>query len=246
MKWKKLNHNMPLRPIYYDTETTGVKPDRDRIIEIAAYDPERNQRFEKFVNPGCPIPPEATAIHHITNDMVASASSFAIVGAEFIDFCEGEVVLIAHNNDSFDYQFLRIEFERHALQMPAWKFLDSLKWARRYRPDLPRHTLQFLREIYEIAANNAHRALDDVIVLHQLFQSLIDDLSIEDVYALLNNPRTIQSMPFGKHQGQPLNQIPRSYIQWLASSGAFEKPENKELKDNFQRLGLLTALSGAV
>ena len=238
---------MPLRAIYYDTETTGVKSDKDRIIEIAAYDPEQNRRFEKLVNPGCPIPPEATAIHHINNDMVASAPSFAEVGLEFIDFCKGDVVLIAHNNDNFDYHFLRVEFQRHALEMPSWKFLDTLKWARRYRPDLPRHTLQFLREIYGIKANNAHRAFDDVFILHQLFQTLIDDLSIDDVYQLLNRPRSLQHMPFGKHQGQPLSQIPRPYIQWLASSGAFDKPENQELKNSFQKLGLLDlATIGAV
>lgn len=237
---------MPLRPIYYDTETTGIKAEKDRIVEIAAYDPVRDLRFEKFVNPGCPIPPEAIAIHHITDEMVASAPSFAQVGKEFIEFCEGDVVLIAHNNDNFDVHFLRNEFERHTVAMPSWKFLDSLKWARRYRPDLPRHTLQFLREIYEIPANNAHRALDDVIVLHQIFQSFIDDLPMDDVYALLNRPRSIQNMPFGKHQGQPLSQLPRTYIQWLASSGALDKPENQELKESFQRLGLLASMTAGI
>lgn len=227
-----------LRAIYYDTETTGIKSDKDRIIEIAAFDPVQDRRFEMLVNPGCLIPPEATAIHHITNEMVASAPSFAQVGADFIQFCEGNVVLIAHNNDNFDMHFLRAEFARHTLEMPSWKFLDTLKWARRYRPDLPRHTLQFLREIYGIKANTAHRAFDDVSVLHQLFQSMIDDLSIEDVYQLLNRQRSLQHMPFGKHQGQPLKQIPRAYIQWLSTSGAFDKAENQELKESFQRLGL--------
>lgn len=230
---------MPLRPIFYDTETTGVRPDKDRIIEIAAYDPVRNLSFEKLVKPGIPIPPDATAIHHITDEMVASAPSFAQIGAEFIDFCEGEVVLIAHNNDAFDLHFLRNEFQRHSIEMPTWKFFDTLKWARRYRPDLPRHTLQFLREIYGITANNAHRALDDVIVLHQVYNFMVDDLSMDDVYALLNRPRAIQHMPFGKHQGQPLSKVPRSYVQWLASGGALDKPENLELKETFLRLGLL-------
>lgn len=234
---------MPLRPIFYDTETTGVRPDKDRVIEIAAYDPVRNLNFEKLVNPGCPIPPDATAIHHITNEMVASAPSFAQVGAEFIDFCQGDVVLIAHNNDSFDLHFLRNEFQRHSIDMPAWKFFDTLKWARRYRPDLPRHTLQFLREIYGIAANNAHRALDDVIILHQVFNFMVDDLSMDEVYNLLNRPRAIQHMPFGKHQGLPLSKVPRSYVQWLASGGALDKPENQELKETFLRLGLLESAS---
>jgi DNA polymerase-3 subunit epsilon len=227
------------RAIFYDTETTGIKPERDRIIEIAAYDPLLDRRFEKLVNPGIPIPTEATAVHHITDEMVASAPSWAEIGKEFIEFCEGDVVLIAHNNDQFDYHFLRLEFERHSISMPAWKFLDTLKWARRYRPDLPRHTLQFLREIYGIAANNAHRALDDVIVLYQLFSLMIDDLSIDEVYAMLNRQRAILHMPFGKHQGQPLSQIPKTYVQWLAKNGVFEKPENGELKASFQRLGIL-------
>lgn len=230
---------MSLRAIYYDTETTGIKSDKDRVIEIAAYDPVRNLTFEKFVNPGCPIPAEATAIHHITDAMVASAPSFAEVGAEFTQFCEGDVVLIAHNNDGFDYHFLRCEFQRHSLQMPSWKFLDSLKWARRYRPDLPRHTLQFLRDIYGIPPNNAHRALADVIVLHKLFQFLIDDLSISDVYALLNKPKIIQFMTFGKHQGEHLSKVPSTYLKWLSSSGALDKPENQELKNSIQHLGLL-------
>ncbi len=237
---------MSARVIYYDTETTGVKPEKDRIIEIAAYDPVRERSFEKLVNPGCPIPPDATAIHHITNEMVASAPSFAEIGAEFIEFCEGDVILVAHNNDSFDYHFLRCEFERHTMKMPAWKFLDSLKWARRYRSDLPRHTLQFLREIYEIPANNAHRALDDVIVLQRVCESLMDDLTISEAFNLLNRPRALQHMPFGKYQGQPLSQVPPNYIQWLASNGVFDKPENQELKENFQRLGLLEVMAGAV
>lgn len=234
---------MALRPIFYDTETTGIRAEKDRIIEIAAFDPVRDLSFEKLVNPGCPIPAEASAIHHITDDMVASAPSFAQIGSEFIEFCEGDVMLIAHNNDNFDLHFLRHEFQRHNIAMPSWKFFDTLKWARRYRPDLPRHTLQFLREIYGIAANNAHRALDDVIVLHQIFQSLTDDLNIEDIYSLMNRPRNIQNMPFGKHQGQPLSKLPRSYIQWLTSSGALDKHENQELKESFQRLGLLVPVA---
>lgn len=230
---------MSLRAIYYDTETTGIKADRDRIIELAAFDPVRNLTFEKLINPRIPIPPEASAIHHITNEMVAEAPDFSQIGKEFFEFCEGDVVLIAHNNDTFDMQFLKHESQRHGLTMPSWKFLDTLKWSRRYRSDLPRHTLQFLREMYGIVANNAHRALDDVVVLHQVFSYMIDDISIEEAFALLNRPRDIQHMPFGKHQGTPLKQLPKDYLRWLAGSGAFDKPENQELKGSLERAGML-------
>jgi len=228
------------RPIYYDTETTGTRFDRDRVIELAAYDPVENRSFCEFINPGIPIPQEATNIHGISNEMVASALSFKEVGQAFIDFCPPNTVLIAHNNESFDKLFMETEFKRAELTIPNWIYLDSLKWSRRYRPDLPSHALQNLRVTYGIEANNAHRALDDVMVLYQVFSQMIDDLPIETVLHLLSVQKSLDRMPFGKHQGKPLKDIPKTYVAWLAESGAFDKPQNKELKESFEKLGVLT------
>lgn len=228
-----------MRAIFYDTETTGLKSKSDRVIELAAFDASTGKTFETFLHPGGPIPPEASAIHGITDEMVKDAPSFADIAHDFNKFCEGDTVLIAHNNDAFDVHFMRAEYERAGVEMPDWKFLDSLKWARRYRPDLPRHTLQSLRQVYGISENRAHRALDDVIVLKEVFFHLIDDLEIQTVYDLLNKPRALQHMPFGKYQGKPIQEIPKDYITWLAGSGAFEKPENAELRSTLSGLGLL-------
>ena len=230
---------MPLRPIYYDTETTGVRSDKDRIIEIAAFDPIENRTFVHLINPGIPIPPEASAIHHISNEMVADAPTFKEVALLFLDFCPKETVLIAHNNDAFDQLFLEAEFKRAGVTLPSFLYIDTLKWSRKYRTDLPRHTLQNLREVYGFPSNNAHRALDDVIVLHQVFSAMTDDLSMETIIELLARPQVLNRMPFGKHQGKPLSEIPKSYVTWLDSSGAFDKSENHALKDSFVKLGLL-------
>ncbi len=232
---------MSLIPIYYDTETTGTRPDRDRIIEIAAFNPMDNASFVHFIHPGMPIPPEATAIHHITDEMVSQAPSFKEVGQKFIEFCPPNSVLIAHNHDAFDKLFLEAEFRRVGLPPPSFPSIDTLKWSRKYRTDLPRHTLQHLREVYGFPANNAHRALDDVIVLHQVFSSMIDDLSMETIIELLSAaPKALTRMPFGKHQGKPLSEIPKHYVSWLDSTGAFDKPDNGPLKQAFQKLGLLS------
>lgn len=231
-----------LRPIYYDTETTGVKSGKDRIIEIAAYDPIENRSFAELINPECPIPKEASAIHHISDEMVKEAPSFKIIAEKFIQFCPDNTVLIAHNNDAFDQLFLEAECKRCNVSLPFFQYIDTLKWARKYRNDLPRHSLQFLREIYGFSANQAHRALDDVVILHQVFSVMIDDLPIQKVLQLLLTPQTISRMPFGKHQGKPLEEVPRNYVTWLASSGAFDKPENKELKQSFEKLGVLTSV----
>lgn len=230
---------MALRPIFYDTETTGISAEQERIVEIAAFDPQNKRSFCKFINPGKAIPPEASAIHRITDDMVREAPPFSEVIKEFASFCEGEAVLIAHNNDAFDIHFLRKEHERNQLEMPKWRFLDSLKWARRYRPDLPRHSLQFLREIYGIAANNAHRALDDVMVLAEIFLSMIDDLPMETVLELMNRPTVIRQMPFGKHRGTNLQELPKDYLSWLKGSGSLDKEENANLKESLAQLKLL-------
>lgn len=227
---------MAKRAIYYDTETTGVRSQVDRIIEIAAYDPVLDRTFEMLINPGIPIPSEASAIHHITDEMVTSAPSFKEVGAEFVAFCEGDVALIAHNNDGFDRHFLAKECERHELTLPDFPMIDSLKWARKYRPDLPRHSLQYLRQLFGIEENNAHRALDDVVVLHSVFSLMIDDLSIETVLTLLGDALP-EVMPFGKHQGKPLDKIPPDYLKWLREQGALDKPENADLKAAFEKIG---------
>jgi len=171
--------------------------------------------------------------------MVAEAPSFKTIAEEFVTFCPEETVLIAHNNDAFDKLFMEQEFKRAGVEFPSYRFIDTLKWSRKYRSDLPRHTLQSLREIYGFASNQAHRALDDVIILHQVFSAMIDDLPMEKILELLARPQILSKMPFGKHQGKMLADIPKDYVGWLAASGAFDKSENHELRDNFQKLGLL-------
>jgi DNA polymerase-3 subunit epsilon len=230
---------MKKRPIYYDTETTGVRAGKDRIIEIAAYDPERDKSFCSFVNPGCPIPPESTQICHITDDMVKDAPNFKTLAPEFIEFCSGDTILIAHNNDTFDKLFLEAEFGWAGIPMPDWKFLDSLRWSRKYRSDLPKHNLQFLREVYGIEQNQAHRALDDVLVLHKIFSRMTDDLDINTVFDLAYQTTQIVRMPFGKHAGKPLSEVPKDYVKWLAENGALDKKENATLKEGFVKVGSL-------
>jgi DNA polymerase-3 subunit epsilon len=227
------------RPIYYDTETTGVKPGKDRIIEIAAYDPHQEKTFCTFTNPECPIPAESTAITGITDEMVKEAPLIKQALTSFVEFCSGDVVLIAHNNDTFDKLFLEAEFARAGLEIPQWIYIDSLKWSRKYRTDLPRHSLQSLREVYGIEANQAHRALDDVIVLHKVFSKMIDDLDLNTVLELLSRNSQLQRMPFGKHAGKLLTEIPKEYVQWLSREGALDKKENGPLKEAFEKIGAL-------
>lgn len=227
--------------IFYDTETTGVKPQTDQIIEIAGYNPITKESFCEFVNPGRDIPQEVTNITSITNEMVKDADDFATVGQKFIEFCSPFAMLIAHNNDSFDKHFIINESKRNNITLPEFTYFDTLKWARKYRPDLPKHNLQYLREVYNIESNQAHRALDDVMVLYKLFKQMKRDLSYTTAYDLLYNQASSQitHMPFGKHRGKLLSEIPKFYLKWLNESGALDKEDNTDLKKSLEKLGLI-------
>jgi len=174
------------RFLFFDLETTGISPERDKIIELAVYDLEKMSHFSALINPQRDIPEEATRIHHISNEMVQDAPSFAEVGKGFVEFCQGNVALIAHNGSNFDFPFLDRECTNANVKLPEkWLFIDSLLWARKYRKDLPRHALQYLREAFQIPPNQAHRALDDVMVLKEVFMRMVGDLSPEQVIELI-------------------------------------------------------------
>jgi DNA polymerase-3 subunit epsilon len=80
------------RPIaFFDLETTGVNLSTDRIIEVAIIEILQDgtrQVKRKLLNPGIPIPPETTAIHGITDEMVKDAPSFKQCGNELKQFIE--------------------------------------------------------------------------------------------------------------------------------------------------------------
>ena len=230
---------MAKRFIFYDTETTGVNRNNDRIIELGAFDPEKKKTFNELINPNVPIPAAASNIHHISDDMVKDKPTFAEVGKRFLEFCDGEVILVAHNNDAFDKHFIEAEYKRANVELKEFLYFDTLKWARKYRSDLPRHSLQYLREVYDIPSNQAHRALDDVMILYEVFVNMTGDLSTEMIYNLLLGEKDKVVMPFGKHAGKPLAEVPKHYISWLKDNGALDKDENKDLLAKLQKLKMV-------
>lgn len=101
--------------VFFDLETTGTDVATDRIVEISLLkvypNNTPNQQLHRYVNPGVPIPPEATAVHGITNEQVANAPTWQTVALEVAGFIEG-CDLGGYNCAKFDIPLLAEEFLR--------------------------------------------------------------------------------------------------------------------------------------
>ena len=102
--------------IIIDTETTGINPYKDEIIEFGAIKVIDNKIVETFcqlVKPRKPISQQITNINNITNEMVFNAPSINRVLPQFLNFCQ-DFILIGHNVD-FDTQMISIACQRFNL-----------------------------------------------------------------------------------------------------------------------------------
>ena len=108
----KLNLKKPM--IFFDLETTGTNITRDRIVEISlikVYPDGREAARTLRVNPTIPIPAEATAIHHITDEDVAGERTFKQIAADLAKSFEG-CDIAGFNSNKFDIPMLSEEFAR--------------------------------------------------------------------------------------------------------------------------------------
>lgn len=163
-----------MREIIFDTETTGLDSQIDRVIEIGAVELENRfptgRTFHEYIHPdGQPIHPDAEAVHGISLQMLEGKPVFAAVAADFSAFCDG-AKLVAHNA-SFDIGFINAEFARCTLApIDDDRVVDSLAIARRKHPMGP-NSLDALCKRYGI--DNSHRtkhgALLDAELLAEVY-----------------------------------------------------------------------------
>ncbi|MBO6218293.1 MAG: 3'-5' exonuclease [Treponema sp.] len=159
-----------------DTETTGLKPAEERIIEIGAVKFDKNGelgRFSTLVNPRVLIPHFCQELTGITNKMVFGQKEFKEIADDLLSFLD-ESIIIAHNAQ-FDLRFVNAELERINHDSLLNKAIDTLRFSRWAYPDNEHWTLQFLAEQLKIEVKAAHRAEDDARVCMELFLHCIKD-----------------------------------------------------------------------
>lgn len=167
-----------MREIIFDTETTGLSADEDRIIEIGAVELENRfptgRTFHRFINPGNRrVHPDALAIHGISNEQLANEKPFADVVAEWLDFSDG-ASLVAHNA-KFDVGFFNAEYARIGMApIDPSRIIDTLAIAKRKHPMGP-NSLDALCRRYQIDNTKRvkHGALLDSELLAEVYIELI-------------------------------------------------------------------------
>jgi DNA polymerase-3 subunit epsilon len=257
--FKNLVLERPLAVI--DLETTGTNAQVDRIVEISVLkihpDGRREQRTRRL-NPGRPIPPEATAVHGITDADVADAPRFAQVGARLLRFLDG-CDLCGFNIKKFDLRILYTEFGRAglSLSLEGRGVVDLMEiFHTRERRDLPAAVRFYCGREHP----NAHTAEADVLAAAEVLDAMLDryaDLprSIAGLHQELTDPSAVDSSAFftrvegeirfakGKHRGLPLDAVARNwpdYLEWMLNQDFFE--DTKELvRETLQRAELRTS-----
>ena len=163
--------------VVFDIETTGLYKERDRIIEIGAVKVENGQvtdRFSSFIDPECRIPAETTELTSITDSMVKGAPKFHEIIDEFIDFCDG-AIMVAHNAN-FDMGFMK-EKSKGCGRSFEKPYIDTMVLMRCMFPKLPNARLDTLCKQMGVINAHHHRAVDDAEATAQAFIKMLGQLS---------------------------------------------------------------------
>lgn len=209
-----------------DVETTGLES-AERICAVGMAMAETTHY--ELIHPGKKIPPAASAIHHITNEMVADAIPFGeSKSCDLIrSLNDGGHTLISHNAP-FDLAM----FQKEGI---VWQgeVIDTLKCSKALMDDLDGYGLQFLR--YELrlyrqepllferygVSPMAHNALSDALHTRMVYEYLLDLASHERLIELSQSRLLLLRLPFGKYAKKRIETVAMkdpSYLKWMLES----------------------------
>ena len=220
--------------LYLDTETTGIDPETAQICEVAfilsTYNDfsrmhEQDIDLIELVLPQDPIPPEASAIHHITNSMLEGKPPLESISDDIQDLVSQADLICAHNLP-FDLGILSRQLPDIFSDIKPEMKLDSLRLSRHIWPSIPSHALQVLRYRFGLdssIAGDAHRALFDTELVRSLVefaieQRLTTSKNWKELVEFTQSSLEIKIFSFGKYRGQLVEDIvaqDEDYVRWL-------------------------------
>ena len=235
----KLNLNKPI--CFFDLETTGTNPGKDKIVEIAVLKIDTNNQKKEMVwrvNPECPIPEEASSVHGITDEMVKDQPIFKQISKEIYNFIEG-CDLGGYNIDKFDLPLLVEEFIRSGIDVSSFVKVKTVDVQTIFFKKEPRDLSSALKFYCNKDHGNAHTALDDTLATYEVLLSQLDkyhDLepSVDFLSTLTRRNKNIDFagriiedndgdaiFNFGKHKGKKVKEIlkeEKGYYSWMMNS----------------------------
>ena len=235
--------------VVLDLESTGPNPHSDRIVEIAFCRIETTGQAKHAscrVNPGVPIPTEATEVHHITDEDVAGKRTFEEIAPALNTFlvnCD----LAGYGIARFDIPLLRAEFRRAGIEFSTEgrSTLDALDIFFHYQPrDLKAAVLHYTGQEIEDAHSAEGDVLSAMLVLNGQLREH-DDLprhvdGIQNHVSKTDPDRYDEEgklvwrgnelrLAFGKHRGEPLAELVANeadYIDWILGADFSQEVKN--------------------
>ena len=228
-----------------DTETTGLDPTSDRVVELAAVQIKElsvegvsplnptwtiGAPASSFVNPRKPIPPEVTAVHHILDADVANAPDLGeAIDRVLTPFWRETVDIVAAHNARFDRDFLP------PLKDKRW--IDTYRCALHLWPEAPSFknaSLFYWKGNRRIEPVEAHRAAYDALLTAHLLQAMLAERTVDELLKMSTKAVLLRKVAFGKHAGQLWTEVPGSYLAW-ASTQDFDPDVKFTVKSEIAR-----------
>ncbi len=185
--------------VVVDLETTGLRPEQDRIIEIGAIrfvNGKEEAVFEELIDPKIPIPTFITSLTGITNEHVKGKPTIEEIFPRLLQFIGDSAIVGQQIN--FDVSFLEYQYRKQNNDFERWEDaqqrfkyfnnlrVDTLFLARIFMPFLNSFKLAALASEFDYNLDRAHRAVDDARATGHVFLELIDRALAADNKVLSN------------------------------------------------------------
>lgn len=226
---------MKLRVI--DFETTGTDKDKKAgkpvgIVEFGFTDVDGgtggipSYPVSDLVNCGLPIPPEARAVHHLSDADVANGITPDLAMQTLMAGMEPGDIFVAHH----------AAFERAFFSGGAFPWICTLQCARHIWPDAPGHSNQTLRYWLGVdeevswpeMAMPPHRAGPDAYVTAHILSHMLRERHPSVLIQLSNTPVLMKNVPFGQSAGQPWSSMDVGFLRWCLEPGRYFREDQRE------------------
>ncbi len=186
--------------VIFDIETTGLKKETDKIIEIGAVKIKNGQvidKFSEFINPNEKLSDKIIELTGINDEMLKDAETEDIILPKFVKFIDNSV-LVAHNAN-FDVGFIRHWAKNNRVNIHN-TVVDTLELSKFLFPQLSRYKLDIVAKHLSVSLENHHRAVDDAKATAEIFLKCIPILrekgisKLDEINILASNSIDIKKL----------------------------------------------------